>query len=153
MRRPHPGVVLLAAAFTLAAQCPSAPSPAATPMLPATLTATVSAASPMVTLTLAVTNPGSAPVTVEFSSSQQFDFQVRDPDGRILWTWSAGKGFATMLTSRTLAPGETATYAAEWQPVTDGTYSATGMLTSMSHPVEATTTIMVPFRATTNTAP
>lgn len=141
MRFLRPGLALFAAAATLAAGCPSQP-PAAKTMLSSTLTAVV--ASSGVTLTLAVTNGASVPVTLEFSSGKQFDFQVRRPDGTVVWTWSADKLFTAMLTSRTLAPGETATYGAVWSPVTPGTYAAVGTLTSMSHSGEATAVFVAP---------
>lgn len=141
MRVLRPGLALFAAAATLAAGCPIQPS-AARSMLSSTLTAVV--ASSGVTLTLAVTNGASIPATLEFSSGQQFDVQVRRPDGTAVWTWSADKLFTAMLTYRTLAPGETATYSAVWSPVTPGTYSAVGTLTSTSHAGEATAAFVVP---------
>lgn len=134
-------LVFLAATATLGAECPSSPT-ARTAMLPSTVTAVV--ASSGVALTLTVTNPSSAPLTVEFSSGQQFDFRVRRPDGTAVWTWSADKGFITMLTSRTLAPGETATFSAQWSPASPGAYVAVGNLTSTSHPSEAVAAFTVP---------
>ena len=135
------GLALFAAASTLAAGCPSQP-PAAKTMLSSTLAASV--ASSGVTLTLAVTNAASVPVALEFSSGQQFDVTLRRPDGTVVWTWSADKLFTAMLTSRTLAPGETATYSAVWSPATPGTYAAVGTLTSTSHAGEATAAFVVP---------
>ena len=141
MRLIRAALVFLAATATLGAECPSSPT-ARTAMLSSSVTAI--AASSGVALTLTVTNPSSAPLTLEFSSGQQFDFRVRRSDGTVVWLWSADKLFTAMLTSRSLAPGETATYSAVWSPVTPGSYLAVGTLTSTSHAGEATAAFVVP---------
>ena len=99
---------------------------------------TATATSSAVTLQLQVTNPQSAPVTLEFSSGQQYDFQVRRPDGAVVWTWSADKVFTAALTSRTLAAGETLTFRETWSPTERGTLIAEERLTSTSHVAAAT---------------
>lgn len=110
--------------------------------LQAGLTATATAS--LVTLELRVTNPQTVPVTLQFSSGQQFDFRVRRLDGSTVWLWSADKGFIAMLTSRTLAAGETATYAATWAPTEHGSFIVEGRLTSTSHPVGSAAPLSVP---------
>lgn len=113
---------------------------------PTVLSSTISAsvAASGVILTLLVTNPASAPAEVRFASGQQFDFRVRRQDGTHVWTWSADKLFAQALGFRTLAPGETVTYSAQWTPPLAGAYTALGTLTSMSHRAEATVGFVVP---------
>ena len=89
-------------------------------MLSATLT--VSPAADATRLTLAVENDGDEPVTLDFRDSQQAEFVAYDEDGTEVWRWSDGRMFAQVLTSETLAPGETAEYDATWQSAPDGTY-------------------------------
>jgi hypothetical protein len=107
-------------------------------------TMTASATSSLVTLELRVTNPQTQPVTVQFSSSQQYDFRVRRLDGSTVWLWSADKGFTQALTSRTLAAGETALYSAAWTPTERGSFVAEGRLTSTSHPTGSAIGFSVP---------
>jgi hypothetical protein len=110
------------------------------------LRAVVSAAvaGTAVTVELRVTNPQTQPVTVQFSSGQQYDFRVRRPDGSIVWTWSADKFFTGALTSRTLAAGETAIYTETWTPAAKGSYVAEGWLTSTSHRAAGSVAVSVP---------
>ncbi|MFL5507755.1 MAG: BsuPI-related putative proteinase inhibitor [Gemmatimonadales bacterium] len=110
--------------------------------LQAYLTATATAS--LVTLELRVTNPRTEPVTLQFSSGQQYDFRVRRLDGTVVWVWSADKLFTAALTSRTLGPGETVTYTATWTPTARGALLADGRLTSTSHFAVGTTSFGVP---------
>ena len=128
--------------------CAGYPAPALPPInlrggaLVASLSASLAAS--VVTLELRVTNPQTVPVTVQFSSGQQYDFRVRRSDGSVVWVWSADKLFAAALTSRTLAAGETATYTAAWTPTVHGSLIAEGQLTSTSHLAGAGTSFTVP---------
>jgi hypothetical protein len=98
-----------------------------------------------VTLEFTVKNVSSAPVQLDFNSAQQYDFLVRSATtGSLLWQWSSAMGFATVLTSRTLAPGETALYSEQWAAPAAGIYNAEGMLTSSSYRSAATTTFNLP---------
>jgi hypothetical protein len=97
-----------------------------------------------VALTLHVVNPSPNPVTISFSSGQQFDMRVRRSDGTIVWTWSADKAFIAALTSRTLAGGESATYRVSWTPTVHGPLIAEGFLTSSSHQASARMGFLVP---------
>jgi hypothetical protein len=97
-----------------------------------------------VTFELRVTNPQAQPVTLQFSSGQQYDFRVRRPDGSTAWVWSADKGFTQALTSRTLAPNETATYTETWSPAAKGSFVAEGWLTSTSHRAAGSVAVSVP---------
>ena len=135
-------VLLPLLALTLAADCPAPTAPGSN-MLRATVTATPAGPS-AVTLSLAVTNTSSAPVELSFGSSQQYDFLVRRADGVTVWTWSADKMFLAVITARTLAPGETVTWSAQWSPPAAGTYVATGIVTGSPRPAEASATVAVP---------
>jgi hypothetical protein len=100
-------------------------------VLQPTLTATASGRD--VTLTFTVKNVSAAPVQLDFNSAQQYDFIVRNvATGAAVWQWSATMGFAAVLTSRTLAPGEAAVYAEHWQATAAGTYGVQALLTTRS---------------------
>ena len=97
-----------------------------------------------VTFTLSVTNTLAVPATLQFTSGQQFDFQVFRVDGRPVWMWSADKSFSLALGSRTLAAGETVTFTATWTPTVKGELYAVGRLVSSSHAARSTTRFVVP---------
>jgi hypothetical protein len=93
-----------------------------------------------VALTLTVTNAGSAPVTMQFSSGQKYDFEVRRA-GQVVWRWAADRMFTQALTNLTLAPGERKVFTETWkqqdnqgQVVPAGTYEVTATLTTMERP-------------------
>jgi hypothetical protein len=103
-----------------------------------------------VALTLTVANPGRSPVTLQFPSSQQYDFEVRRA-GQVVWRWSAGRMFAQALTSLTLGAGEQRVFTQSWnqqdnndQPVAPGAYEAAATLTTMGRPRPQTEPL--PFR-------
>lgn len=93
-----------------------------------------------VVLTLTVTNPARSPVTLEFSSGQKYDFEVRRA-GQVVWRWAADRMFTQALTSLTLGPGERLSFSERWnqkdnqgQQVPAGTYEAVATLTTMGRP-------------------
>jgi intracellular proteinase inhibitor BsuPI/copper amine oxidase-like protein len=97
-------------------------------------------ASAPVVLTLTVTNAGRAPVTLQFSSGQKYDFEVRRA-GQVVWRWAAERMFTQALTSMTLAPGERKTFTETWkqvgndgQAVPAGSYEVVATLTTMEKP-------------------
>ncbi len=109
------------------------------------VTVTVSSARPASTpgvpidFTVTVTNTTAAPVTLSFSTGQMFDVVVSSPNGIMVWQWSRGKLFAQVLTSRTLAAGESITFAAQWNSRTEnglaavtGVYVVTATLTAQT---------------------
>jgi hypothetical protein len=78
-----------------------------------------------------VRNPTKTAVVLNFNTSQQYDFVVSDVEGKEVWKWSDGMMFAQMVTSKTLAPGDSYTVKAEW--TTPGTaparrYKVSGLL-------------------------
>jgi hypothetical protein len=97
-----------------------------------------------VALEFTVRNISPAPVLLEFTSGQQYDFIVRSGSGAVVWRWGREMGFVTMLTSRALAPGETALFAEHWQAPAAGVYGAEAMLTSSSHRAAASAAVVVP---------
>jgi hypothetical protein len=95
-----------------------------------------------VTFTLTVTNPTSAPATLTFPTAREYDFIVRAVDGTVVWEWSCNRFFAAASHTRTVGPGESITFTAQWdqstcvpgrlqgRKVKPGTYSVVGELTS-----------------------
>lgn len=108
----------------------------------ANVTAVASAAE--VTFMLSVTNTLTVPATLQFTSGQEFDFQVFRADGVPVWTWSANKAFTQALGSRTLAAGETVIYGANWTPTVKGELTVVGRLVSSSHAAQSNARFVVP---------
>lgn len=94
---------------------------------------------------LQVTNGGTQPMALQFSSGQSFDFVVTQ-DGRELWRWSADRMFTQALRSETLAPGETRTFSATWNPPAGvhGELVASGFLTARGQRAEQQTRFRLP---------
>lgn len=89
-----------------------------------------------VQLTLTARNTSDAPVDLEFTSSQRYDFRVENAAGSTVWTWSATRSFAQVLGEETFAPGEerswSSTVGADLSP---GGYTAVGMVMNRSGPI------------------
>lgn len=104
-------------------------------------TMSVETGADAVRLTLHVTNTSGAPIELEFTSGQRYDFQVAEVDGAVigetLWTWSMDKSFMQALGTETLAPGASLSFTEEWSAGgRRGDFVGIGMLTSSSHPVQ-----------------
>ena len=129
--------------------CQAPNPPGLTPPMPvptfdtlaATLTASVGSD---VALTFTVKNTRSNTLTIRFNDAQQYDFRVWNDKGVQLWHWAADKGFAQMLTSRTLAPGESVSWTEHFTPPAPGSYRAMAYLTSSSHFAVAFTSFSAP---------
>lgn len=90
-----------------------------------------------VRLTLHITNTADSTVELQFMSGQTHDFAVADSAGRELWRWSADRMYTQALQTRTLAAGESLTFEERWSPGdARGRFTATGLLTAASHPIE-----------------
>lgn len=115
------------------------------------LTLSVSDASPALgestTLQLAATNNALIPQVVTFTSSQRYDFTVRDGEGQAVWQWSYGRQFLQALSRETMDRGETWTFTETWDlrdnggnALPPGNYTAEGELVcpggAWSEPVE-----------------
>ncbi len=124
---------------------PDGPMPASSPAGPLTTSLQVQTGADSVVFVLQVTNTADAPVELEFSSGQQFDFAVLDGT-REVWRWSAERGFTQALGSETVAPGATRTYTASWSPPagTRGRLTARGTLTARNHRVEQASFFTLP---------
>ncbi len=129
--------------------CADPGQPGTTPPIPspwrdsltASLTATVGSD---VTFTFTVTNASDSTKTVRFNDSQQYDIRVWDANNTLVWRWGAEKAFAQIVTTRVLAPGESATYVEHWTPPSPGSYHAMAYLTSSTHGAAGFTDVNVP---------
>lgn len=149
---PRAGKLLLLAALALLPACtpPAPPSQDAmpSPSAPRQLVSSLSVQTraDTVLFALRVTNPHDAPVPVVFPTGQTYDFAVRDAAGREVWRWSAERGFTQAVQTRPIAPAATWEFGERWvRPAgLTGELTATGRLTSTSHPVEHTSAFRVP---------
>jgi len=80
-------------------------------------------------LTLSVSNCNERETARRYSSSQLYDFIVRDESGATVWSWSRGKAFVQAVMERTYGDRQTVTYGVVWDqttndvaPVAPGTY-------------------------------
>ena len=53
---------------------------------------------------LGVVNHTALPVVLRFSSSQRFDFRILDCNGDVVWQWSEGKAFLTVMGEEQVGP-------------------------------------------------
>jgi hypothetical protein len=100
-------------------------------------------------LTLEVKNTTGAPLALRFGSAQHYDFVLFDKAGNELTRWSAERAFAAVLTSLTLAPGETKKFtdalplAAGGRPLPAGDYEIEGVLATLPPRSAARVTIRI----------
>jgi len=75
------------------------------------------------TLTLTATNRRAAPIALNYSSGQKYDFFAasaaaginnRVATQSLLWNWANDKAFILILGNETLQPGESRAFSAEW---------------------------------------
>lgn len=59
-----------------------------------------------ITIYINVTNPTDSPTILQFRSSHQFDYEVRDRCNNLIYRWSDDKFFLMVLTSITIPAGE-----------------------------------------------
>ncbi len=82
-------------------------------------------------LQLVLENEGSEPVTLQFTTAQRYDFEIRNAEGELVWRWSDEMGFAQMLGSEIVEPGGRLRYEEEFSMALDaGTYRVIGYITA-----------------------
>ena len=98
-----------------------------------------------VELILRLTNRSAEAKTLDFSSSQRYDFKIEDSGGAAsVWTWSADRMFAQMMGTERLGPGESREYREEFSgTLPPGKYQATGVVTASGPALQATTSFSV----------
>lgn len=95
-------------------------------------------------VTLTARNTTKAPVSLAFSSGQRYDLTIHRGargEGPQVYQWSRGMMFSMMVSSKTLDPGKTLTFAVmiptkngagrSFAPLTPGTYRLDAVLTTM----------------------
>jgi hypothetical protein len=104
---------------------------------------TTSGAGP-VTATFRLQVNSSSPVTLSFTSGQEYDFALIDSTGKTLWRWSASRTFLQALHQRTVTDEWSDTVEIPW-PTVPG-----GGLQPGDYTVQATVTAgaATPFAAT-----
>lgn len=79
--------------------------------------------------TLTVKNPTNKVQTLNFTSSQQIEFQVLNAAGQTVYTWSADKIFLTALSNVTWQPNQTRTFTQTFDvQAPAGSYTVRGFL-------------------------
>jgi len=126
--------------WTLSAPPPPPAPPSASPLV-ANLRTRVDS---VVALALVVRNESEAPVTLRFSSGQQYDFEIRDRSGKKVWRWSDDRAFIAALTSRTIPAHESVTFDARWVPTAHGELIVVATMTSTTQLVSARAALTVP---------
>lgn len=111
--------------------------------LDTSLEVTVDGDGRRVGFTLVVENASHDPVSVTFRDSGGADFAVLTAGGEEVWRWSDGHMFAQALRPATFAPGESATFEAEWPDPRSGDYTAVGELRLRETEVRAETPFSV----------
>lgn len=97
-----------------------------------------------IVLRLEVTNGTDAPLLLEFSTAQRYDFVMDGAEGGTAWRWSADKAFIQVLGEEQLAPGESLTYEERFEgSLTAGTYTVVALLVATNVPLEVRTRIRV----------
>jgi hypothetical protein len=95
-----------------------------------------------ITITLTVFNYTEDRVIFTFTSTQRYDFFIRQ-EGREIWRWSAERFFALVMGEERIQPGKSLVYTETYRAkdkLTPGIYSITGMLTcrDSAKPMQAT---------------
>lgn len=90
-----------------------------------------------------VTNASDEAVDLQFSDACKAEFVLEDGDEEV-WRFTEGRMFAQVLSSETVAPGEAATYEAEWSDPEPGEYTATAELRAQESTCGARTDVSVP---------
>lgn len=84
------------------------------------------------TFTLTVSNTSGRKLDTEFTSSQEYDFEIVS-EGKRVWRWSEDKFFLQVITSKTISPGSSMVFQTNWdgkgsdgKPLPPGTYQVIG---------------------------
>jgi len=72
-------------------------------------------------IVLNVKNISSKTKSLNFSSSKQYDFVLKNMDGELVWRWSSGQIFTAALSSYELAPNEARIIKHTWNQMNSDT--------------------------------
>jgi hypothetical protein len=94
-----------------------------------------------------VSKPSEQPVTVQFGSSQRYDFTVADEAGNLRWRWAADRTFAQVLGAEHVGLHATLAYHEQYSDrLAPGTYRATGILVASPDPLAASVALTIERR-------
>jgi hypothetical protein len=94
---------------------------------------------------LVLENTSNQTVQLSFSSGQQYDLEVRGPNG-YFWRWSKDRAFIEIFITMTLEPGEKKELQETWsvpQGAASGTYSVVAWITAQEVQPTATANLQV----------
>ena len=84
-----------------------------------------------VKMRMLVRNPTATALVLNFNTAQQYDFTVKDAEGKVVWAWSQGRMFGQIVTEKTLQRGDSYTVSASWTipgTLPAGHYGVSGLL-------------------------
>jgi len=98
-----------------------------------------------IAISVRVTNRSSAAVRLQFTTSQRYDFTIRDASGTPVWRWSDGQTFLQVVGVETLGPARPSlTYEAEYGGhLAPGRYSLDGTVVARNRALSATLVVQV----------
>lgn len=89
-----------------------------------------------VVMRLKACNDTDSNITLKFSTSQRYDFEVKDSSDQVIWRWSDGRLFQQAEGSETFPPGCKLLAEESWnatqqggRPAPPGSYNVTGIIT------------------------
>jgi hypothetical protein len=89
-----------------------------------------------VVMRLKACNDTNSNITLKFSTSQRYDFEVKNSSDQVVWRWSADKRFQQAEGSETFSPGCRLLGEESWnttqndgRPAPPGSYDVTGIVT------------------------
>jgi len=139
-------LILLNPAAVLADSTPQAlPPPAGGLVLHVEMEKSRYAPGEQVPLRMVLENPMTIPVDLTFSSGQEYDIEVRGPNG-YFWRWSKGRAFTQIFGTMTIKPGEKINFLEKWpipQTAPAGAYSIVAWITAQEGQPRATGEVAV----------
>jgi len=87
--------------------------------------------SALLTARLSILNNTSDPVSLTFATSQKYDLQILDNEGKVVYQWSKGKAFAQIVTTVSLQNETDYVLTVPLAGVAPGNYTARGWLTAI----------------------
>lgn len=96
-------------------------------------------------MTLKVFNYGETEVTLNFTTSQRYDFSITNNSGKEIWRWSKGKMFTQMMGDEVVGPGKRElVYQTKFEgTLKESTYIIGGEITTMEGLLGGQTVIQV----------
>lgn len=73
-----------------------------------------------ITMVLTIKNISPEKRTLNFTSSKQYDFVIKDNKDSEVWRWSNGLAFTQAFTSYDIASGETKDFSYQWDQIISG---------------------------------